>query len=313
MNPGPATNPELSVIVIGYNMRRELPRTLLSLSRPYQRGCEDINYEVLLMENGSTKPLEDSVISSLGGHFHHYNLESPPSSPAYAINRGAEIASSDVLGIMIDGAHILTPGIVSWVHRAFQIFKNPIVLTRYFFLGPDDQSISAENGYSQEREDALLQRISWPSDGYELFRIGIPLYDGAPRASWLNPLTESNCFFVRRETFEAMGGANELFDFPGGGLLNFDMYNECLRRKDVEPVLLIGEGSFHQYHGGTTTNTTPEDRKSKVRVYKQQYKQIRGIEPVLCDRNWSYLGHQPNKPSEIHMRKRPPSVARHGI
>ena len=45
--------PELSVVVVVYNMRREAMRTLQSLSRQYQRDIDDVRYEVIVVENGS--------------------------------------------------------------------------------------------------------------------------------------------------------------------------------------------------------------------------------------------------------------------
>ena len=44
---------DLSVVVVFYNMRREAERTLQSLSRAYQRGIDDLDYEVIVVENGS--------------------------------------------------------------------------------------------------------------------------------------------------------------------------------------------------------------------------------------------------------------------
>ena len=44
--------PKVSIIVISYNMNRELPRTLLSLSLPYQKDIGHDEYEVILIDNG---------------------------------------------------------------------------------------------------------------------------------------------------------------------------------------------------------------------------------------------------------------------
>ena len=43
----------LTVVVVFYNMRREAARTLHSLSRSYQRHVQDLDYEVLVIDNGS--------------------------------------------------------------------------------------------------------------------------------------------------------------------------------------------------------------------------------------------------------------------
>ena len=49
----PADAVDLSVVVVFYNMRREAARTLQSLSRSYQEELDDIDYEVIVVENGS--------------------------------------------------------------------------------------------------------------------------------------------------------------------------------------------------------------------------------------------------------------------
>ena len=41
---------------------------------------------------------------------------------------------------------------------------------------------------------------------------------------------------------------------PGGGYANLELYERVTLRPDVNLVTILGEGSFHQVHGGTTTN-----------------------------------------------------------
>ncbi len=52
---------KLSVILISYDLAWEIPRTLRSLFRSYQQGAEDLRYEVLLVDNGLTVPLEEAT------------------------------------------------------------------------------------------------------------------------------------------------------------------------------------------------------------------------------------------------------------
>jgi hypothetical protein len=49
---------KLSIIVVAYNMTREIPRTLQSLGKHYQLGCDQLDYEVLVIDNGSARPLK---------------------------------------------------------------------------------------------------------------------------------------------------------------------------------------------------------------------------------------------------------------
>ncbi len=56
---------KLSVIVISFNMQREIPRTLQSLTRQYQEGCEELDYEVLVIDNGSPQPIDPNRVRGL--------------------------------------------------------------------------------------------------------------------------------------------------------------------------------------------------------------------------------------------------------
>jgi glycosyltransferase involved in cell wall biosynthesis len=306
---------DLSVIVVAYNMQREIPRTLQSLAPGYQKNMDPDRYEVLVMDNGSRPPLGEALVRSAGSNFFYHYLEDPPPSPAHAVNRGATLARGRILCIIIDGAHIVTPGVLQLAMAAFRAFENPVVLTRYFYLGPGCQNDTVLAGYDQKREDALLQKIEWPRDGYRLFEIGAPFHmpiDGKKaRVSWFNRMIESNCLFLSKGTFREIGGCDERFDLPGGGFLNIDICQEASRLESSQIVLLMGEGSFHQVHGGITTNTTPQDRDAKVARYGEQYRQIRGRDfAVDSKKDVYYLGHLPTQHSKIHQTFSPERIGK---
>ena len=296
---------KLSVIVIVHNMTREVPRTLQSLTRDYQLDSEKLEYEVLVIDNGSNEALDGDAVRAFGPEFQYHYLSDPPPSPAFAMNYGTRQSSGDILCFIIDGAHLLTPGVFKFALASFRAFDKPIVSTRYFFLGPGDQNDTILQGYDKAREDALLKKINWPGDGYRLYEIGSPLQGDVPKVTWFNKMMESNCLFMHRSTFADIGGADERFDIPGGGFLNIDIYRRASELADTQQVLLVGEGSFHQLHGGTTTNVTPQQRDDRVALYKDQYRRLRGDDPKPADKDVYYLGHLPTQQSKIHMRKLP--------
>ena len=59
---------------------------------------------------------------------------------------------------------------------------------------------------------------------------------------------------------EQLGGFDESFSVAGGGYANLDFYERLGSSPDVTVTTIIGEGSFHQVHGGTTTNVIDTDR-----------------------------------------------------
>jgi len=290
---------KLSVILIAYDMAREIPRTLVSLSRGYQAGARELDYEVLLVDNGSPAPLDEGIWRKSDVPVKLIRIANASSSPASAINRGLQAAAGEIVCIMIDGAHILTPGVFRMALSAYQAFQDAVVTIRYFYLGIGEQTETVFKGYNKSTEDGLLERIQWPNDGYRLFEIGTPLRSGASRITWFNHMPESNCFFMKRTLFQELGGAEERFDFPGGGFLNLDMYKRAVEAPGITPVQIIGEGSFHQLHGGITTNSGHEKRKALLHDYREQYAQIRGHREVMSEASFIYMGHMPTVPSNI--------------
>jgi hypothetical protein len=65
---------------------------------------------------------------------------------------------------------------------------------------------------------------------------------------------ESNCLFMAKSKWEELGGYDERFALPGGGLSNHDLYRRACELDDVQLVVLLGEGTFHQIHGGAATS-----------------------------------------------------------
>jgi len=280
-------------------MQRAAPRTVRSLLASYQHGINSEDFEILVVENGSTLPLSEQEVTSLGSNIRYFYLTDPPPSPAHAINFAVSRARGNVLSIMVDGAHMLTPGVLKHALQLFQSMINPIVVTLPFFLGPGPQMETVQQGYNEDEEDKLLDSINWPEDGYRLFEIGTPFRiepkGVRPKQLWLVRQFESNCLFVRRTSFLKVGGCNECFDIPGGGILIPDLYLQLCRMEDAELVQLMGEASFHQLHGGTTTNVTREVQKEKWQAYLRQYELVRGEPFVVSKKPIKYYGHLPNK------------------
>lgn len=270
-----ARRPRLSVIVIAHDMRREAMRTVCSLLPPYQHGITLDEYEILVIDNGSTAPLDASEIHALGPNVRYTFLEDAPPSPAHAINHGVAHTTGDLVAIVIDGACLLSPGVLSAAFLAARAFPLPVVATRYFALGPGIQRETMLVGYDRVVEDRLIESIGWPADGYRLFEVASPLTFSGPHEHWFRAWFESNCLVLPRSVFERLDGFDERFDLPGGGLLNMDSFRRACELPDTQPVQLIGEGVFHQIHGGITSNVTDEDAAAKLRLYSSQYAALR--------------------------------------
>jgi len=264
---------DLSIIVVVHNMRREAPRTLHSLSAAYQEQVDAGSYEVIVLENGSTSALSQAEVEGFGPNFRYRHLEEARPSPAFAMNLGATLARGRWLGFMIDGARIASPGLVREALLAFRMLPRPVVVTVPWHLGPDVQRKSMLKGYDQRAEDRLLEEIGWPRSGYDLFEIAVP--GGSVSRGLFAPLAESGALFVTRSVFEELGGYCERFDLPGGGFLNQDFLARACGIPESELVVLLGQGTFHQIHGGAATNSA-RDFRGYLAAASAQYEAIRG-------------------------------------
>lgn len=281
--------PKLSVIVIVYDMAREAPRTLKSLGVPYQRGIAADDYEVIVVDNGSPTPLDEGVVRACGSNFRYVYIKDAQKSPAAAINHGVALSRAEVVGICIDGARIASPGLLATALKGFELHADPVVATLGWHLGPELQQKSVLKGYDQKTEDELLKSIRWPEDGYRLFDNSV-LAASSYKGYFAAP-SESNAIFLKRRTFLEMGGYDIAFDLPGGGLLNLDFFIRALERRQSPYVMLLGEGTFHQIHGGASTGGEPQ--RDRFQEWAEQYRKIRGKEWRHPERPALYLGNLP--------------------
>jgi hypothetical protein len=282
---------KLSVVVVVYNMPREAPRTLFSLSTAYQLEIDRDDYEVIVVENGSTQPLDAAEVAALPGHFRYFRLDAPSPSPAPAVNFGLRQVRGEVVGVMIDGARLASPGLFHFALVGAHAYPRAIVASLGWYLGREYQRHSIEYGYDHAREDALLESIEWPKDGYRLHEIAT--LDESSCGGWFLAIAESNALFMRRALWTELEGLDERFDFPGGGLVNLDTLSRACALPNTELVVLLGEGTFHQVHGGVATNASLPEFETKMSAWMAQYRALRGKEWALPLKRRTYLGWLP--------------------
>ncbi len=287
----------LSIVVNFFNNRREAMATLYSLTRGYQQHAQDVPYEVIAIDNGSPQALSEADVRAFGPEFNYRYVQTNSVSPVQAINAACRDAAGEELLVIIDGAHVLSPGVLRLSNAAFRLFRSAFVATVSFHLGPKVQNQSILEGYNQEVEDELLRRSGWKENGYRLFTVTGDYSDGS--GGWFGYLFESGCFGIRKDDYIAMGGFDERFVSPGGGLVNLDFFQRALARQDLEYVMLLGEGTFHQVHGGVASNAPPAQHPWAE--FHEEYVRIRGKPFQRVPRRPFFLGMLPEE--ALHIAK----------
>jgi hypothetical protein len=275
--PHPASRipPKISIIVVVYDMLAQAMNTLYTLSRDYQRDVDNVAYEVIVVENLSKRRLRKRQVEALGAEFRYFARDETGVSPVGALLAGLAAARGEVVGVMVDGARMVTPGILRNVADAYRAFPNAVVATPGFHIGDDDHQHSRDRGHDEQLERELLASIPWRENGYLLYEVSA--VSGANPWGYLHPMMESNCIFGRREAIERIGWPDRRFDQPGGGVVNLDLYRELIELPESQLVVLPGEASFHQYHGGVTTRQD-DNRESLMGQFRDRYLEIRGKE-----------------------------------
>lgn len=286
----------LSLIVVHYNIPREFPRTLFSLSPSFQKGISADDYEVIVVDNGSKELPDISSYRENGMNIRLLQVPNPNQSPARAINLGLNASLGKNIGVFIDGARMASPGLLQSAKQALRFSNRSIVATRGRYLGPTVQRTSMNEGYTKDFEDAMLESLDWKNNGYRLFEKSV--FDESSGAHWFDPrISESNSLFMSRALWSEINGFSEEFESLGGGFLNLDTLTRATSLEETRPILLIGEATFHQLHGGVATNVPKEN----VFPMRAEYEAKRGTPyepPVL---NWLFFGNFKFRPALIEM------------
>jgi hypothetical protein len=102
---------------------------------------------------------------------------------------------------------------------------------------------------------------------------------------------------MSRALWSEINGFSEEFQAIDGGFVNLDTLTQATALEETQPILLIGEATFHQLYGGVPTNVAKEN----VFPMRAEYDEIRGVPyepPVL---NWLFFGNLKFLPALIEM------------
>ncbi len=283
---GSSAAPRLSIVVVAYDMARELPRTLRSLVPGYQRGIDAADYEIIVVDNGSPEPLAATLVDDLPVEARLERISPAPPAPGHAANVGIGLARGELVGLFLDGARMASPGLLQEAVRARRLAERPVIASLAWHLGDGRHMDASARGYDQHVEDELLDSIEWERDGYRLFAAST--LAASSSRGWFGPMGESNGLFMPAALWQELGGIDERFASPGGGLSNHDLYRRACELPGAQLVVLLGEGTFHQIHGGAATSN-----RVQWDDLQAEYVSLRGRRYAPPDVDALYLGRVP--------------------
>lgn len=258
--------PRLSVVVIAYRMPEQLLNTVYTLSAHHQRQVREQDYEIIVIENRSDRCVDTQRLLALGNNIRYQCREESGVSPAAAINAGLSLCRAPFVGLLIDGARMVTPRIIDCALMAERVDPDALVAVPGYNLGPELHHLARD--YNETAEQELLATTGWKENGYRLFDIA-NISEANPRGVF-QPFMECNCLFTSRANWQRIGGADEAFQFAGGGGLNLHIYRSLGVLAETNHFFVLpGEGSFHQYHGGVSTQKR-DDRETSLQSPRDQ-------------------------------------------
>ncbi|MCB1615750.1 MAG: glycosyltransferase [Pseudomonadales bacterium] len=261
-------NPKLSIVLIVYKMPRQALNTIYSLSINHQKNVRETDYEIIVVENLSSDNLDGDAVCAIGNNIRYFPRNETSASPVGAINFGIEQCRAPAICLMIDGARMVTPRVIEYALMARNIDQDFLLAVPGYNIGPHEHQYNISRQYDQETEKRLLETVKWKTNGYRLF--DICNISGANEKGIFHPLLECNCMFSSAQNFERIGGANMDFQLPGGGSINLHMFRQLGMLKQTRYYFITpGEGSFHQFHGGITTQEA-EDREEVLESHRKQ-------------------------------------------
>jgi len=239
------------VIVASYEMTPYLTNTLFSLSKYYQ-SLED--YEVIVFTNGGAK-LPGNFFRKFGRNFQYIHIDSSIANkhPFYEINNLVKKSKYENLFINCDGARICSHNILKDYSKILQKNKFNVCTSPGYHLGPMLQRHSQDLGYDNFFEKKILKKSRWWMCPSAIFDISVS--GGSTPKNFKDLPVESNSLGINKNLFLDLGGFSEGFKIPGGGQINLDLWQKICVHKSSKIFYFKNHGTFHQIHGGMSTNS----------------------------------------------------------
>ncbi|MEI2642884.1 MAG: hypothetical protein V9G10_11275 [Candidatus Nanopelagicales bacterium] len=148
----------LSIVVVVHRMSRQAENTLRSFAAPYQLHMDPADFEIIVVENESEDLLGEERACAIAPNIRFFLRANEGRSPVPALVFGIGEARSDHLGLVIDGARMVTPRVLHYASAAFRITEDAVVAIPGYHLGANEQHRNP--GHDEEVEQPPAGRAS---------------------------------------------------------------------------------------------------------------------------------------------------------
>ena len=267
-------NERLSIFIGHYEAEKQLKRTIRSLGSKVQKET-NIDVKITIIDNSRDKRLKENelVVGKFELEIKQTNCEKPIH---WHLDEAVREDSSNYIGLCIDAARWCSSGVLKKAAKELRDDKQSIIHVPNYQLGPCMQMYAEECGFTEEKEEELLQEVSWPECNAVSLKSIATMESHAGEKT---PIFESNALFMSKQQWIQAGGYNKEFRRLDGGFASAEMLQRVLQ---IRPLLTImaSEGNFHQMHGGTTTKSASQT-KNEIRKMTREYRKIRNQIPKL--------------------------------
>ena len=158
---------------------------------------------------------------------------------------------------MIDGAHVLTPGVLQFGLAGLRTYAPAIVATQQWYVGPGQQGDAMDDGYDQAYEDRLFDASTGrtPATGSSRSATSSAIATGSTACG------RATACSSRARCSSRSAASTRASRCRAAATRTSSSTSASARHPTSPSCTIIGEGSFHQVHGGVTTNQADADER----------------------------------------------------
>lgn len=252
--------PKLSVVMLVQGTPRQSENAIFSLSAAYQRNVREQDYEIVVVETRSNEMLGRGRVEKIASNVRYFEHGHGGLGPNVPWKLGITKARAALVGVLLDGASVATPGVVEHALWASRIGERALYAVPSHHLRPVTLPARGRKQEGDGANLALLESVDWRKWGYRLFEIAIE--NEWPTGSPSDPIVDCSFLFCQRALWDEIAERT-----ANDGAEPFD---ELCRLEQTKLVVPWSEGTFHQYHAGIACRDE-RDRQALVGAFFRLY------------------------------------------